>query len=77
VVELRTNPPSITSIDTRNWLVCQDTYTRPARKACPGALAPESLAHQQMPGFFVLGVFGVWAVGDEEDVGLVVGGGGM
>jgi hypothetical protein len=28
-----------------------------------------------MPGFFVLGVFGVWAVGGEEDVGLVVGGG--
>src|SRR5580700_3947233 len=31
--------------------------------------------HQQMPGFFVLGVFGVLAVGGEEDVGLVVGGG--
>lgn len=32
-------------------------------------------SHQQMPGFFVLGVFGVLAVGGEEDVGLVVGGG--
>src|ERR1039458_2640942 len=28
-----------------------------------------------MPGFFVLGVFGILAVGGEEDVGLVVGGG--
>ncbi len=28
-----------------------------------------------MPSFFVLGVFGIWAVGGEEDVGLVVGGG--
>lgn len=28
-----------------------------------------------MPGFFVLGVFGVLAVWGEEDVGLVVGGG--
>ena len=28
-----------------------------------------------MPGFFVLGVFGIFAVGGEEDVGLVVGGG--
>ena len=28
-----------------------------------------------MPGFFVLGVFGVLAVGGEGDVGLVVGGG--
>jgi len=28
-----------------------------------------------MPGFFVLGVFGVWAVGGEGDVGLGVGGG--
>ena len=26
-----------------------------------------------MPGFFVLGVFGILAVGGEEDVGLVVG----
>jgi hypothetical protein len=31
--------------------------------------------HQQMPGFFVLGVFGILAVGGEEDVGLGVGGG--
>ena len=28
-----------------------------------------------MPGFFVLSVFGILAVGGEEDVGLVVGGG--
>jgi hypothetical protein len=28
-----------------------------------------------LPGFFVVGVFGILAVGGEEDVGLVVGGG--
>jgi hypothetical protein len=31
--------------------------------------------HQQMPGFFVGGVFGFIAVGGEEDIGLGVGGG--
>src|SRR5271167_4052153 len=31
--------------------------------------------HEQVPGFFVFRVFGVLAVGGEEDVGLVVGGG--
>ena len=37
-------------------------------------MASSEFAHQQVPGFFVLGVFGVLAVGGEEDVGLVVGG---
>src|SRR5208282_4686610 len=35
--------------------------------------ADSTFGHQQMPGFFVLGVFGILAVGGEEDVGLVVG----
>src|SRR5258708_18290666 len=39
------------------------------------ALTVSEFGREQMPGFFVLGVFGVLAVGGEEDVGLVVGGG--
>jgi len=45
-----------------------------AVKGCDAAPLPTS-AHEQVPGFFVFRVFGVLAVGGEEDVGLVVGGG--